>query len=125
MMFLLGKQAMFGHDPPMYLRSITATRFPSAANVHAAIVAPVPPPRITRSNSSNCTSLNTFSDEVFFALFMRIFLSERQVHFRRALIWRERRPKLLRATVHTRLLVRCAPRIPDALCADGSERFRW
>ena len=25
MMFLLGKHAMFGHDPPMYLRSTTAT----------------------------------------------------------------------------------------------------
>jgi hypothetical protein len=25
---LLGKQAMFGHDPPMYLRSMAATRRP-------------------------------------------------------------------------------------------------
>ncbi len=31
-MFLLGRQAMFGHDPPMYLRSITATRCPPAGN---------------------------------------------------------------------------------------------
>ena len=38
MMFLLGKHAMFGHDPPMYLRSTTATRLPSPANVHAAMV---------------------------------------------------------------------------------------
>jgi hypothetical protein len=30
---------------------------------------------------------------------------------------------LLRATVHTQLLGRCAPGIPDALCDDGSERF--
>src|SRR5271156_2702318 len=51
-MFLLGRQAMFGHDPPMYLRSITATRCPWPAKVHAAIVDPVPPPRITRSYSS-------------------------------------------------------------------------
>ena len=36
MMFLLGRQAMFGHDPPMYLRSMTATRFPSPAKVQAA-----------------------------------------------------------------------------------------
>ena len=49
MMFLLGRQATFGHDPPMYLRSTTATRFPSLANVHAATVDPVPPPRITKS----------------------------------------------------------------------------
>jgi hypothetical protein len=26
MTFLLGKQAMFGHDPPMYLRPMAATR---------------------------------------------------------------------------------------------------
>src|SRR5579862_459115 len=48
MMFLLGKHAMFGHDPPMYLRSTTATCFPSPAKVHAAMVEPVPPPRMTR-----------------------------------------------------------------------------
>jgi hypothetical protein len=29
MMFLLGTHAMFGHDPPMNFRSMTATRFPS------------------------------------------------------------------------------------------------
>src|SRR5580700_9801827 len=52
MMFLLGRHAMFGHDPPMYLRSTAATRFPSPAKVHAATVEPVPPPRITKSNSS-------------------------------------------------------------------------
>src|SRR5262249_52940863 len=54
MMFLLGRQAMFGQDPPIYLRSITATRFPSPANVHAATVETVPPPRMTKSNSSGC-----------------------------------------------------------------------
>src|SRR6476620_12756583 len=51
-MFLLGRQAMLGHDPPIYLRSITATRCPCAAKVHAAMVDPVPPPRITKSYSS-------------------------------------------------------------------------
>ena len=61
-MFLLGKHAMFGHDPPMYLRSTTATRFPSPAKVHAAMVEPVPPPRITRSNSSGCEFLGTWAD---------------------------------------------------------------
>src|SRR6476660_6594657 len=43
MMFLLGRQAMLGHDPPIYLRSITATRCPCPAQVHAALVDPVPP----------------------------------------------------------------------------------
>src|SRR6266481_6335150 len=52
MMFLLGKHAMFGHDPPMYWRSTTATCFPSPAKVHVLFVVPGPPPRITRSNSS-------------------------------------------------------------------------
>src|SRR6266542_1303255 len=79
MMFLLGKHAMFGHDPPMYLRSMTATRCPFPANVHAAIVDPVPPPRITRSNSSGCVFLGTLTDEMFFVLFMRIVLSEGRV----------------------------------------------
>src|SRR5262245_58743726 len=71
MMFLLGRHAMFGHDPPMYLRSMTATRFPSPANVQAATVDPVPPPRITRSNSSGCVFLGTWVDEVFSMLFIR------------------------------------------------------
>src|ERR1700684_140368 len=85
MMFLLGRQAMFGHDPPMYLRSTTATRFPSPANVHAATVDPVPPPRITRSNSSGCVFLRAWSDELSLVLFMPIFLSEREV--RSLLAW--------------------------------------
>src|SRR5260370_15367073 len=52
MIFLLGMQAMFRHAPPTYFRSITATRWPCPAKVQAAIVPPVPPPRITRSYSS-------------------------------------------------------------------------
>src|SRR3989441_3753414 len=80
MMFLLGKHAMFGHDPPRYWRSMTATRCPCPAKVQAAMVDPVPPPRITRLNSSSCVFLSTWADEVVFVLFMRIFLSERQVH---------------------------------------------
>src|SRR5436853_3876243 len=56
MMFLLGRHTMFGHDLPIYLRSMTATRFPSPANVHAAIVDPVPPPRMTRSYSPGHSS---------------------------------------------------------------------
>src|SRR5579862_7020687 len=88
MMFLLGKHAMFGHDPPMYLRSTTATRFPSPAKVHAATVEPVPPPRITRSNSSG---------------FIRLFLSDRQVHSWLSLISPDQPLTPPRAIVHSRL----------------------
>src|SRR6266478_4126177 len=80
MMFLLGKHAMFGQEPPIYLRSTTATRLPSPAKVHAAMVEPVPPPRITRSNSSGCDFLRTWADGEVSVLFMRLFLSEQQVH---------------------------------------------
>src|SRR5262252_4003546 len=108
-MFLLGRQAMFGHDPPTYWRSITATRCPCLANVHAAMVDPVPPPRITRSYASESVCFNDWADEVFFVLFMRLFLSERQIHSWLALISRGRPPTLLRATVRSQLLARCAP----------------
>src|SRR6266852_4834652 len=77
-MFLLGRHAILGQEPPIYLRSTTATRLPSPANVQAAMVEPVPPPRITRSNSSGCVFLRTWADEVLSVLFMRLFLSERQ-----------------------------------------------
>src|SRR6266481_4933917 len=86
MMFLLGKHAMFGHDPPMYLRSTTATCFPSPAKIHAAMVEPVPPPRITRSNSSGCVFLRTWADGEVSVLFMLLFPSEQQVHSWLALI---------------------------------------
>src|SRR5712671_8110759 len=98
MMFLLGKHAMFGHDPPMYLRSTTATCLPSPANVHVVMVEPGPPPRITRSNSSGCDFLRTWADGGVSVLFMRIFLSERQVHSWLALISREQQTTLLPAT---------------------------
>src|SRR5437016_4813811 len=52
MMFLLGRQAMLGQEPPRYLRSIVATRCPFCANVHARNFDPVPLPSITRSYSS-------------------------------------------------------------------------
>src|ERR1700745_1744619 len=70
MMFLLGKHAMFGHDPPMYLRSTTATRFPSPATVHAETVEPVPPPRINKSNSSGFRLLRTWEGEELRVLFI-------------------------------------------------------
>src|SRR6201987_5782837 len=94
--FLLGRHAILGQEPPIYLRSTTATRLPSPANVHAATVEPVPPPRITRSNSSTC-------------VFMRIFLSEQQVPSSLSSTSRDRPMTLLRATIHSRLPAQCAP----------------
>src|ERR1700688_4453908 len=108
-MFLLGRHAIFGQAPPIYLRSTTATRLPSPANVHAAMVEPVPPPRITRSNSSGCDFLRTWADGEVSVLFMRLFLSERQVHSWLALISREQQTMLLPATVRSQLLERCVP----------------
>src|SRR3981189_2047418 len=85
-MFLLGRHAILGQEPPIYLRSTTATRFPSPANVQAAMVEPVPPPRMTRSNSSGCEVLRTWVDGEVSVLFIRLFLSERQTHSWLALI---------------------------------------
>src|SRR5882724_1950263 len=98
-MFLLGRHAILGQEPPIYLRSTTATRLPSPANVHAASVKPVPPPRITRSNSSGCDFLRTWADGEVSVLFMQLFLSEQQVHSWLALISREQQTTLLPATV--------------------------
>jgi hypothetical protein len=47
LMFLLGRQAMFGHDPPISLRSTTAVRWPAAAIVQARYLPGSPLP-ITR-----------------------------------------------------------------------------
>src|SRR6516164_4362302 len=74
-MFLLGKQAMFGHDPPTYFRSIATTRCPCLAKVHAAIVDPVPPPRITRSYSSGSPFLDDWAEETFSILWFSILFS--------------------------------------------------
>src|ERR1700730_12127724 len=51
MIFLLGRQAMLGQEPPTYFRSITATCFPFLANVHATYLAPSPLPSTTMSCS--------------------------------------------------------------------------
>src|SRR5580704_13396147 len=65
MMFLLGRQAILGHEPPMYLRSITATLCPCPAKVQAAMVPPVPPPSITRSYSSAVICRTGWAESVF------------------------------------------------------------
>src|SRR2546423_13472085 len=106
-MFLLGSHGILGQGPPIYLRSTTATRLPSPANVHAAMVEPVPPPRITRSNSSACDFLRTRSDGEVSVRFMRIFLSERQAHSCLALICRDRLLTHLRSPVRRRRFARC------------------
>lgn len=40
MTFLLGGQAMFGQDAPMYFRSTTAARWPSPAVIEARYLLP-------------------------------------------------------------------------------------
>src|ERR1700730_12186767 len=49
MIFLLGRQAMFGQEPPTYFRSITTARFPSLANVQARYLPASPLPSTTWS----------------------------------------------------------------------------
>lgn len=49
-----------------------------ASKSQAAIVEPVPPPRISRSNSSGGEFLRAWADEQVSRLLMRLFLSERQ-----------------------------------------------
>ena len=52
--FLLGRQAMFGHDPPIKARSITTTGRPCCARSQARYLPASPPPRTT---FSMCTGL--------------------------------------------------------------------
>ena len=52
MMFLLGKPATFGHDPPTILRSTRAVRWPSFDNVRARYLPASPLPMTRRSYCS-------------------------------------------------------------------------
>jgi len=52
MMFLLGRQAMFGQEPPTYFRSTTAVLIPFLANVQEMSLPAAPLPNISRSYSS-------------------------------------------------------------------------
>src|SRR5262249_41641019 len=59
--FLLGRQLMFGHDPPIQRRSTTATRRPERARCQASFLPPSPLPSTTSSygcGSDMCISLN-------------------------------------------------------------------
>src|SRR5215475_10091832 len=49
MTFLLGRHAMFGQDPPIYFRSMTAVRLHSLAIVQAINLPSVPLPNTTTS----------------------------------------------------------------------------
>src|SRR5688572_11845225 len=57
MMFLLGRQAMFGQEPPTNFRSTSAVRWPSFDRVHARYL-PASPLPITRT--SQCSVADTF-----------------------------------------------------------------
>src|SRR5215510_13441117 len=52
MTFLLGRQAIFGQEPPIYFRSMTAVFIPVLARVHERSLPAAPLPRMTRSYSS-------------------------------------------------------------------------
>src|SRR5260370_33579379 len=98
-MFLLGRHAILGQEPPIYLRSTTATRLPSPANVHAARVEPLPPPSITRANSSGCASLRRRADGDAPPVCMRPSIANPQPHARVAAIGAARRPAFARLPV--------------------------
>ena len=102
--FLLERHAILGPEPPIYLRSMTATRLPSPANVHAATVEPVAAPENHQIKFFRLRLLQNLGGWRRSALFMRLFLSERQVHSWLALISPGQPLTLPRATVHSRLL---------------------
>jgi hypothetical protein len=57
--FLLGKHAIFGHDPPIYFRSTTAVRWPACAIVHVRCfpASPLPITRISKRSISGIIHL--------------------------------------------------------------------
>src|SRR5262249_36614653 len=50
--FLLGRQLMFGHDPPIHFRSTTAVRCPVLARCQLSSLPPAPLPRTRASYRS-------------------------------------------------------------------------
>src|SRR5438034_11513397 len=52
MTFLLGRQAMFGQEPPIYFRSTTTVFIPFLARVQERSLPAAPLPRMSRSYSS-------------------------------------------------------------------------
>src|SRR5205085_10281331 len=62
--FFVGRQAMFGHDPPMRRRSTTAVRRPSLALVQAMSLPPVPLPK-TRTSKCSISLITHVSSSSF------------------------------------------------------------
>src|SRR5262245_26239659 len=56
MTFLLGRQATFGHEPPIILRSMTAVFSPRLASVHPTSFPPTPLPITTFRYCSTATA---------------------------------------------------------------------
>src|SRR5579862_4109222 len=106
MMFLLGRQAILGQEPPIYLRSTTATRLPCPANVHAATVDPVPPPRITTSKSSGSDCRDDCCAEVLLGVVTK-GSSLQQMQSGRKRFGDSR----LRVSFRRRALLRCSSRV--------------
>src|ERR1700722_12311303 len=88
MMFLLGRQAMLGQDPPIYFRSTTATRCPWPPKVHAASFDPTPLPIIRRSYSSGPVFLDGWVAEPFPVVFIWALLSQRLAAPSSGVSWR-------------------------------------
>src|SRR6185437_3661356 len=62
--FLLGRQLMFGQEPPIQRRSTTATLWPAAAMCHARNPPPLPLPRIRYSYRSIMVRLRNKSHRI-------------------------------------------------------------
>src|SRR5208283_272740 len=58
--FLLGRQFVFGQEPPMSLRSTTATRCPALAMCQARYLPPSPLPRTSKSKRSGSAIVAPF-----------------------------------------------------------------
>src|SRR2546422_6544175 len=81
MTFLLGRQAMFGQEPPTYFRSTTTVFIPFLARVQERSLPAAPLPRMSRSYSSGSMAGTSLPDGlgssqcfVDFILFPVLFL---------------------------------------------------
>src|SRR5215469_17048861 len=66
--FLLGRQLVFGQEPPINLRSTTAVRCPDLAMCHARNFPPSPLPRMSISTCSAWDIFDSFSDKMALAV---------------------------------------------------------
>src|ERR1051325_3184413 len=65
MMFLLGREAMFGQEPPTYFRSMTAVFIPFLARVQEMSLPAAPLPSTRRSYSSGEVGVFICSENLF------------------------------------------------------------